>query len=232
MFSTTLYVCVEVASQFCSASPLVPGPTPCAMSASGTATCPFGRRCRVCSRLRKYWVCSRLAQRQISCAGSCPRSASISCLRSPPTTPTTASARLGLWCSCSSCGSLFVHLVVKLYCKEVAANVNFNFLHTLKGILLRFLFFIAQWRCLVATQGSLQQGSVLDSSCCVHVMPSPVYPAIHWHSKLPRVLVQTAFWSQLLLPYMHSLMSVGEKMEPHNKYYAINALCTCKTKFK
>ena len=41
--------------------------------------------------------------------------------------------------------------------------------------------------------------------------PSPVYPGLHVHSKLPTVLSHTAFISQLSVSRSHSSMSKVEK---------------------
>ena len=40
------------------------------------------------------------------------------------------------------------------------------------------------------------------------VLPSPLNPSLHAHRKLPNIFVQLAFGSQLLVPSVHSLLSV------------------------
>ena len=45
----------------------------------------------------------------------------------------------------------------------------------------------------------------------VQLTPSPEKPALHIHSKLPKVLMQVAFSWQLSVPSVHSLMSIQNK---------------------
>ena len=42
----------------------------------------------------------------------------------------------------------------------------------------------------------------------IQVLPSPLNPSLHAHRKLPSIFVQLAFGSQLLVPSVHSLLSV------------------------
>ena len=45
----------------------------------------------------------------------------------------------------------------------------------------------------------------------VHVTPSPLYPVLQVHSKLPALFAQAAFVSQLWVPSVHSSMSARNK---------------------
>ena len=40
-----------------------------------------------------------------------------------------------------------------------------------------------------------------------HLTPSPIYPWLQMHKKLPSVLQQLALWWQLSIPSLHSLIS-------------------------
>ena len=54
------------------------------------------------------------------------------------------------------------------------------------------------------------KNTVLWRAQPVHVMPFPVKPGLHSHSKLPGLFLQTAKGEQLLMPLLHSSTSVED----------------------